>query len=189
MFADKKATQFMASTSIDIQALARGEEKAFQQLFIEYYPALISFGMKYINTKEAVEDLVQDVFAKIWENRESLKNIDDLSAYLYQMVRFKCFNYLRDEKAHSEALRSYADEMDTEEMNAYIKEEAYRIAMQALEELPPASQNVFKRVIEGYSTREIAEELNIAIETVKKHKQIARRILKEKLGRLYLFLF
>ena len=179
----------MASTSIDIQALARGEEKAFQQLFIEYYPALISFGMKYINTKEIVEDLVQDVFAKLWENRESLKNIDDLSAYLYQMVRFKCFNYLRDEKSHSEALRSYAEEMDTEEINAYIKEEAYRIAMQALEELPPASRNVFKRVVEGYSTREIAEELNIAIETVKKHKQLARRFLKEKIGRLYLFLF
>ena len=172
-----------------VKQLATGDEDAFCQLYARYWERLFCFCNKFLKSYDLAENFAQDIFLKIWENRESLKNIDDLSAYLYQMVRFKCFNYLRDEKAHSEALRSYADEMDTEEMNAYIKEEAYRIALQALEELPPASQNVFKRVIEGYSTREIAEELNIAIETVKKHKQIARRLLKEKIGRLYLFLF
>lgn len=179
----------MADYPINIQALARGDEKAFQSLFIDYYPALVSFGTKYIASKEAVEDLVQDVFVRIWETRESLGEIEDLSAYLYQMVRFKCFNYLRDEKTHSEAVRSYVGNLSTEDMNNYIKEESFRLAMKALEELPPTSKEVFTRTLDGYSALKIAEELNISIETVKKHKQIARRILKEKLGQIYLFLF
>ena len=180
---------FMAGTPIDIQALARGDEKAFQALFVEYYPVLISFGMKYVGVKETVEDLVQDVFVKIWETRESLKNIDDLSAYLYQMVRFRCFNHLRNEKAHADALQAYAEGMSTEEMHDYIKEESFRLAMKALEELPPTSREVFSLTLDGRSAKEIAEKLHIAVETVKKHKQIARRLLKEKIGRLYLFLF
>lgn len=179
----------MPDHPIDIQAIARGDEKAFQALFIDYYPALISFGMKYVGVKETVEDLVQDVFVRLWEQRESLVKIDDLSAYLYQMVRFKCFNHLRDEKARSEALQSYAEGLSTEEMHEYIKEESFRLAMQALEELPPTSRAVFSLALDGHSAKEIADRLHIAVETVKKHKQIARRLLKEKLGRLYLFLF
>lgn len=92
-------------------------------------------------------------------------------------------------KTHSDALRDYAENMPTEDMNNYIKEESFRLAMKALEDLPPASRQVFSHMLDGLSAQEIAKKLNIAVETVKKHKQIARRILKEKLGRLYLFLF
>lgn len=180
---------FMADNPIDIQALARGDEKAFQALFVEYYPALVSFGCRYVVSKETAEDIVQDVFVRIWETRESLAKIEDLSAYLYQMVRFRCFNHLRDAKTHSDALRDYAENMPTEDMNNYIKEESFRLAMKALEDLPPASRQVFSHMLDGLSAQEIAKKLNIAVETVKTHKQIARRILKEKLGRLYLFLF
>ena len=61
--------------------------------------------------------------------------------------------------------------------------------MQTLEDLPPGSRNVFSRAIQGYSAKEIADELGIAVETVKKQKQVARRILKEKLGNLFSLFF
>ena len=98
---------FMAGTPIDIQALARGDEKAFQALFVEYYPVLISFGMKYVGVKETVEDLVQDVFVKIWETRESLKNIDD-----------KHLIYVREDEFDSKR-ELYADVKDAK-LNARI---------------------------------------------------------------------
>ena len=135
------------------------------------------------------EDIVQDVFVKIWESREKLGEIDNLSAYLYQMVRFKSFNYLRAEKIRQDATKSFAEELDEIEMNEYIKNETFRIVMQTLEDLPSGSRNVFSRAIQGYSAKEIAEELGIAVETVKKQKQIARRILKEKLGNLFTLFF
>ena len=138
----------MADNPIDIQALARGDEKAFQALFVEYYPALVSFGCRYVVSKETAEDIVQDVFVRIWETKESLAKIEDLSAYLYQMVRFRCFNHLRDAKTHSDALRDYAENMPTEDMNNYIKEESFRLAMKALEDLPPASRQVFSHMLD-----------------------------------------
>ena len=176
-------------TSIDINGLIRGNEKSFQILFINYYSVLVSFAMKYLESQDVAEDIVQDVFVKIWERREKLGEIDNLSAYLYQMVRFKSFNYLRAEKIRQDATKSFAEELDEIEMNEYIKNETFRIVMQTLEDLPPGSRNVFSRAIQGYSAKEIADELGIAVETVKKQKQVARRILKEKLGNLFSLFF
>ena len=172
---------------IDIGRLIGGDESVFQALFVDYYPSLISFAMKYVEREEAAQDIVQDVFVKVWETREKLRGVENLSAYLYQMVRFKCFNHLREEKIRHDATRSFTEEMDVVEMNEYIKEETFRIVMSIVEELPPGSRNVFSRVIQGYSAKEIAEELGITIETVKKQKQNARRVLKERLGNLFTF--
>ena len=80
-------------TSLNINSLIGGDEKAFQAFFVDYYPVLVSFAMKYLENQETAEDVVQDVFVKIWETREKLGGIDNLPAYLYQMVRFKSFNY------------------------------------------------------------------------------------------------
>ena len=85
--------------SINVNDLMDGDERAFQGLFVDYYSVLVSFAMKYLDNQEAAEDIVQDVFVKIWETREKLGGIDNLSAYLYQMVRFRSFNYLRGENS------------------------------------------------------------------------------------------
>lgn len=175
--------------SINVNSLMDGDERAFQGLFVDYYSVLVSFAMKYLDNQEAAEDIVQDVFVKIWETREKLGGIDNLSAYLYQMVRFRSFNYLRAEKIRQDATRSFAEELEESEMNEYIKNETFRIVMRTLEDLPHGSRNVFSRAIQGYSAKEIADELGIAVETVKKQKQVARRILKEKLGNLLSLFF
>lgn len=175
--------------SVDVERLMVGDETVFQALFIDYYPALVSFAKKYVERDEVAEDIVQGVFVKVWEGRDGLRGVENLSAYLYQMVRFRCFNHLRAEKVRFEASRSYTNEMDVSEMYAYIKEETFRIVMRAVDELPAGSRNVFSRTLQGFSAKEIAEELGIAVETVKKQKQIARRQLKEKLGKLLSFLF
>ena len=172
---------------IDIGRLIGGDENVFQAMFVDYYPSLISFAIKYVEREEAAQDIVQDVFVKVWETREKLRGVENLSAYLYQMVRFKCFNHLRAEKIRHDATRSFTEEMDVVEMNEYIKEETFRIVMSIVEELPPGSRNVFSRAIQGYSAKEIADELGITIETVKKQKQNARRVLKERLGNLFMF--
>ena len=175
--------------SINVNGLMKGDENAFQALFIDYYSVLVSFAMKYLEDQEAAEDIVQDVFVKIWETREKLGGIDNLSAYLYQMVRFRSFNYLRAEKVRQDTTKFFTEELEETEVNEYIKNETFRIVLQTLEDLPPGSRNVFSRAIQGYSAKEIADELGIAVETVKKQKQVARRILKEKLGNLFSLFF
>ena len=58
--------------SINVNSLMDGDERAFQGLFVDYYSVLVSFAMKYLDNQEAAEDIVQDVFVKIWETREGL---------------------------------------------------------------------------------------------------------------------
>ena len=164
------------------------EDEIFRNLFIDYYPSLISFALYYVGDKTIAEDLVQEVFVKLWETRERWSAVGDFSAYVYQMVRVKCFNYLRAEKIRNEATRSFTEEIDITEINNYIAEETFRLVMNSMEDLPPACRTVFSLTLEGYSAKEIAEKLDIAVETVKKQKQIARKILKEKFGKLFLFL-
>ena len=97
------------------------EDEIFRNLFIDYYPSLISFALYYVGDKTIAEDLVQEVFVKLWETRERWSAVDDFSAYVYQMVRFKCFNYLRAEKIRNEATRSFTEEVDITEINNYSR--------------------------------------------------------------------
>ncbi len=170
-------------------AVADENELAFRQLFTEYYPSLVSFAMHYVEKSAVAEDLVQDVFVKIWETQEKLKTVEDLSAYIYQMVRFKCLNYLRNEKVRTDATQFFTDDLAATELNAFLKEETFRVVSKAMDNLPPACSRIFAMTLEGYAAKDIAAELGIAVETVKKQKQIARRMLKEKLGRFSILFF
>ena len=179
----------MGKEDLILQMFKVAEKKAFQLLYDTYYETLVLFANQVTGDSQAAEDIVQDVFVKIWETREKLGAVDNLSAYLYQMVRYKCFSHLRAEKVRQRVTKSFTEEFDETEINEYIKNETFRIVMNALEDLPPGSRNVFSRAIQGYSAKEIAEELGIAVETVKKQKQVARRLLKEKLGNLFTLFF
>lgn len=166
------------------------QEQAFRRLFMDYYPSLLAFALHYVSEEAVAEDLVQDVFVKIWENPDKLEKIEDVSAYVYQMVRFKCLNYLRNERVRADAVRFFAEKLDVSEINAYIKEETFRVVVKAMEDLPPSCRKIFSMSLEGYAEKEVAKELHIAVNTVKKQKQIARRILKKKIGHFFIcFMF
>lgn len=164
------------------------EEIAFRDLFMDYYPSLFSFARRYVAESSVAEDLVQDVFVKIWETRENLETVKDIPAYLYQMVRFRCFNHLKGEKVRSSARQLFTQDLHANEIDHYIREETFRMVGKAMEDLPPACRTIFSMTLDGYKAKDIAAELHISVETIKKQKQIARRILREKLGRLFLFL-
>ena len=150
-----------------------------QDLFVEYYPALKSFAVRYVGAAEVAEDLVQDVFLRLWEKTNPLQGVRDVSAYLYQMVRFRAIDYLRSEKTKEQTVRKYIAGLAEEEEEAYLEEEVYRRMIKAVEELSPAMHKVLS--LSGLRTKEIAERLSVSVETVKKQKQIARRILRDKL--------
>ena len=152
-----------------------------QDLFVEYYPALKSFAVRYVGAAEVAEDLVQDVFLRLWEKTNPLQGVRDVSAYLYQMVRFRAIDYLRSEKTKEQTVRKYIAGLAEEEEEAYLEEEVYRRMIKAVEELSPAMHKVLSLSLEGLRTKEIAERLSVSAETVKKQKQIARRILRDKL--------
>ncbi len=156
------------------------KDRELQELFIEYYPALKSYAVRLINQAETAEDLVQDVFLRLWE-KPIESDILDKPAYLYQMVRFKAIDYLRHEQTKQQTVLKLQQELDTENDEAYLEEELYRRMMKAIESLPAGVHSVLSLSLEGHPAKTIAEMLNIAVETVKKQKQIARKMLRDKL--------
>lgn len=159
-----------------------------QELFIQYYDSLLSFAGHYVD-REVAEDVVQEVFVKIWEEHKRILQMEDVSAYMYQMVRFRCLNFLRAEKTKHKMAQYLSEEEWTDtETDLFTEEESYRKLILIIEKLPPVCKTILTLGMEGLKSREIAEKLNIAVSTVKKQKQIARRILREKMLSLLLLI-
>ncbi|MDL2319646.1 RNA polymerase sigma-70 factor [Alistipes sp. OttesenSCG-928-B03] len=153
----------------------------FHSLFRDYYPALTVFAVKYVGFQYTAEDIVQDVFLKLWESNDRLDSIHNISAYLYQMVRFRCLNHLRSAR-HLQPVDGEEHLIHSPDSDEFLVEDSIRILLKAVSELPPACREVFTLSLQGFRAKETAAMLGIAEETVKKQKQIARRILRGKLS-------
>src|SRR5690606_11633515 len=119
--------------------IAEGDESAFCELFDHYERYVFSFGRKLMRSNEIAEEIVQDIFIKIWERRERLKEIDNFGGYLNILVRNHSFNLLRQlahkQKIGSEIVLSYSDE-DNQTQHAINYRETLRILEEVLDNLP-----------------------------------------------------
>ena len=173
--------------------VAEGDENAFGQLFKAYYNHLGEFIMRITESEPLTQEIVQDVFLKIWINRNMLAEIDCFKAYLFVVARNHAFNCLKQvamEKSRKKewvntVLRQASnnvEETDTIDTDNLIDE--------VVELLPPQQKKVYTLSRkEGIRQKEIARELNISLETVKKHMVLALRFLKDHLRtRISLFM-
>ena len=165
---------------IDLSETAR-----FKAEYEQYFSALKYFALHYIGDEEIVCDLLQDFFVKLWEKGESFDNELAFKTYLYRSVRNNCLCYLRDKRRREAHMAEYEPE-ETEEafVNRIIEAEIYALINEVFEELPMATRRVYQKSLEGKTHREIAEELNIAINTIKKHKNNANHYLRIPLEKL-----
>lgn len=151
---------------------------------------MVMFASKYIADTDDVEDLVQETFVALWNNRNQLRSATAIKSYLYTTLRNKSLNFLRNSKSNKsnsdELLRLEADDDFADEI---IKEETFRLFYQAIDDLNENAKKVVLLTLEGYSRQDIAEEMGITIDTVKYHKKSALNKLKEKLeGHFYLLI-
>lgn len=163
------------------------EETAFHDLFLKFRNYLVLFAMRRIDQLDAAEDIVQETFITVWENKKIYNSYQGLKAYLYELVQNKCTNYLKHKQVEDKYV-SYVKTTGEETEGDYnlMQEEIYRELYMAVRELPEKCQKVFELHLEGKKNDEIAEILGISVLTVKSHKQNAIHILKEKMGNLFL---
>ena len=163
------------------------EEAAFHDLFTRFRNYLVLFAMRRIDQLDAAEDIVQETFITVWENKKIYNSYQGLKAYLYELVQNKCTNYLKHKQVEDRYV-SYVKTTGEETEGDYnlMQEEIYRELYMAVRELPEKCQRVFELHLEGKKNDEIAEILGISVLTVKSHKQNAIHILKEKMGNLFL---
>lgn len=165
------------------------DSECFKVVYEKYFSTLEYFASRYIDDNEVVCDLLQDFFMRLWENGGVFADELALKVYVYRGVRNNCLCWLRDEKRRKKSMQEYEPE-ETEEtfVNKMIESEVYSTINKIFEELPPATRLVYAKSLEGKKHSEIAEELGIAINTIKKHKNNANNYLREHLEHLLCFI-
>lgn len=169
-----------------VRRINEKEERAFHEMFMKFRSYLVLFAMRRVRQQEVAEDIVQEVFITVWEDKKTYNSYSGFKAYLYDLVQNRCFNYLKHKRVEDKYL-SYAKQMgeETEESYTLIQEEVYRELYIAIRALPEKCRAVFELHLGGKKNEEIAEALGISILTVKSHKQNAFRCLKEHMGNLF----
>ncbi len=159
------------------------DQRAFGQLFECFYPELMRFALFYLKSQETAEELVQDVFLKIWQMRAMLLTVFNFRAYLFTTTRNHCLNHIQKQKPVFIPFDDSfsADTADNPQQGMELQETQQRITA-AVEGLPPQCRLVFQLVKEqGFSYKEVAELLSISPRTVETQIGIAVRKLAASL--------
>ena len=171
-----------------LQGLLSGDKNTFDLLVRTYYSTLLFVANDILSDMQSAEEVVQDVFVKLWKIGSTLSIDTSLSSYLTTMVRNLCIDYLRAKERRIKTVS--IDDPDVQlklhelGMEASFDEELFpdslEIAMQkAIDQLSPQCRQIFiLNRFEGYSPKEIAEKLQISVSTVK--TQISRALNKLK---------
>ena len=160
-------------------------EKAFQSLFEAFYPLLCIYSKRYIEDLEIREDIVQEVFISVWEQRKMIRINTSAKNYLITSVRNGCVNYLRRnnkfqemDAAEVENHPIYSDSGD----EIYSLEELERMLNVALEKLPQEYRKVYELSRHGnLKNTEIADSLGVSVKTVERHKKRINALLRKEL--------
>ena len=181
--------QISISDSELVDLLTSGDEKAFTQIYERYFGVLYLHAYKILQNEDEVKDILQDLFSTIWIRREQLNINCGLSAYLYKSVRNKIFDTLSHKKVVSrfaDSLTAFAEEgyMNTDHL---VRErELAALIEKGIVSLPEKMRHVFELSRKGnYSHREIAQQLNLSVQTVRTQVKNALRLLRVKLGAFF----
>jgi RNA polymerase sigma-70 factor (family 1) len=164
--------------------VSQGDEQAFAQLFHTHYQPLGDFIKRITESEPLTQEIVQDVFLKIWINRQALASIDCFKAYLMVVARnhaFNCLKQLAREKNRKKEWENTVLRLALNDTDTSLTDTG-KLIDEAVELLPPRQKHVYllsRR--EGISQEAIAQQLNISHETVKKHMVLALRFLKNHL--------
>jgi len=161
----------------DINVLKRQYNASYRQLKF--------FGMRYLpDDEQAVEDLIQDVWLRIWERKNRYRSETSFRRYLSLSLHNAIMNHLKHDRVAQDYATSQHDTttaVEDEVSLNIIKSEVYAALNSVFDELPDCCRRVYAANLEGKSQKEIAEMFNISINTVKKHINNANRFMRQRI--------
>ncbi|MBV7530612.1 RNA polymerase sigma-70 factor [Chitinophaga sp. sic0106] len=163
------------------------DEQAFAHLFRHLYDRLLHFCIRYVHVREAAEEIVSDVFVKLWNRRSELEKVANLQVYLFVAVKNHSYNYL-EQYSHLRIVplsgSDTADLRNSIDIERDLEWKEMRFKMdQIVAALPAQCRRIFQLIKEdGFKYKEVAEILNISPRTVETQLFRAMRRLNEGLG-------
>ena len=175
-----------------VKALKEGNQLAFSIVYKTYAAQTFSLAFKYLLNKELAEDAVQNLFLKLWLKKEEIDETKPINRYLFTMLKNDLLNTLRDSKKNIYLLEdclSMVLELEDNSQNENLKQEQMNIIQQALEQLSPQRRKVFEMKVSGeYSNQEVADKLNLSINTIKFQYSQSLKQIRATVGELSLLL-
>lgn len=173
------------------KGIRASDQKAFDELFRAFFPALVHFSMRYLQDKTASKDVVQDSFIALWQGRSRIDETLSLKSYLYRMVRNRSLNFLRDRAALdvNHELASFQQQGEStglqgETSEGRIRDDETDLASHMdrwIATLPERQREAFQLSrFEGLDHEEIAHVMNVSPKTVNNHIVAALNTLREQ---------
>jgi RNA polymerase sigma-70 factor (family 1) len=164
-----------------IRKLKKGDIEAFNQIFYTYSSKLYHFAYGYLKSREDAEEMVQEIFSKIWDKRADIKEEYEFRSYLFSIA----FNYVKKHFRSKALINKYAEfattnNPESEQIHEDVNYASLKIRVdQLVEQMPEKRKSVFlKSRVEGKNSKEIAVEMNISSSTVENHLNQALRFLR-----------
>lgn len=175
-----------------IRAFKKGDAEAFKLLFERYHKRLYSFLFRLLKTKEDAEEIVQETFLKIWENRENYWEEYPFESLLFRIARNTSLNYVRkkvNRKIFEDHLNFFTEVSESPADQYILFQETQSIIETILNGLPPKQKEIFLlQKVEGLSRQEIAEKLEISVITVDHQLFKANKHVKEEFKKFHLLM-
>lgn len=181
-----------------LQRTAEGSREAFEKLYTHYYAGLYRFISFIIDSHEDTEEILQDIFLKVWVKKETLTGIRSFEDYLFRMAKNRIFDMNRQFKSRlnlSRQLRQTTEEStDDSTFNAVIFREYHEIAQEAIQLLPARRREIFlMNARDELTAQEIADRLGTSRSAIKKQLFEAAHFIKDhlrkKAGWVYFLFF
>lgn len=172
----------MAIRDDDFRNFVRGDEKAFEAIFNEYYKTLVSYSMRHGLEQMEAEDVVIEMFHHVWQIRQEIESPAALHTLLYTATRNRSLNVLRNLQNRKRLLEeNYRPEEEEEPRDYVAEEEMSRLLDEAVAQLTGQCKVVVTDLLKGKSLQEIADEMGVSVNTVKTYKARAIDALKDLL--------
>ncbi|SHM97979.1 RNA polymerase, sigma subunit, ECF family [Chitinophaga jiangningensis] len=170
-----------------IEQLQLSQVPAFDGLYWKYHEAVYRNIFKFVKEETVAQDILQEVFSRLWEKRYDLKPDQPVSGWLFVISFNLSVSHIRKrvrEYALQKDLMAMTDDVAAGTDNLQIQEAQYKLLMEGIEQLSPRRKTIITKCkLEGKTYAEVAEELNISRHTVKEHLSAAMSILNDYMQR------
>jgi len=171
----------LAATNDLISKLKKGNSEAYKVFFDAFYERLYAYSFQYVKDRFVAEEIVENTMVILWERRRKMDTISSVKSYLYAIVRNASLDYLKKQN------KRIPLDLDSHDLSVsldpfVLEEEVHGLLNEALNSLPEKCRKVFKlSCIEGIKYKDIAEDMQISLNTVKSQRARAIQLLKQKL--------
>ncbi len=172
-----------------VEGLIKGNISSFDELFNKYSKKLFIFSMNYLKSESDSDEIVQSVFVKVWESRSQLKTELSFKAFIFKIAHNEILKHFRKKAYHQSFIkdRVIQSELSFEDEKRIEYKSILNEVNKLIGLLPEKRRMIFiKSRIDGYSSSEIAEQMNIAKSTVDNNLTEALKFLKSKASKLSL---